>query len=665
MADRAVLCGINDYASISDLRGCLNDIDNVEALLIDHHGFSGDSIRTLVDSEVTRAAIESAFDWLVEGATAGDRLVFHFSGHGSYIDSVNDDEPVDELICLYDMDFGNPRSFLLDDDLGELARKAPEGVRLTMILDCCHSGTGTRSLRRSSSARGPSILCIEADTVAHSRRVGGRRSALSFDRADLTERSLRDQGARPVLARFVEPPERVRRKRAAGIRRLGARAAAQLDHQLLAGATAEQTAADAYIDGDYNGAFTYYLCNSARTLGGSASYRAVMDETVAAIEQNHYSQRPQCEGPFAEEPLFGTGDGEESEPVSPSSPPTPPSPSWWDWWWWGWGGRDAQTDGRESGGHPEPMQVLDRLLRVSEKLVDLGGPTTAGRPLPMPPGPAPRTAREVLVYVHGISTHDAGYSDGWFRALRGHLSRSMERKEVLWSRHVNPRVAATGSRQRSAAERRFEQELLEELGSRAAALERRLSTPGDAVRLQGERGDGLAMDDFIRYMTVSATRREILAEFRRVVFPLLQSGHNVHLIAHSWGTVVAYEGLRALDGQALSGRVRNLFCVGGALSIGVVRRNLFERVHDGRRPAVVERVVNIDAGGDIVGGPIGEHFHVNQEVLGTKPTGCNEIPFTDVAWNPACAHASYFREANLEVNRRIFARWINAAVPRT
>jgi pimeloyl-ACP methyl ester carboxylesterase len=198
-----------------------------------------------------------------------------------------------------------------------------------------------------------------------------------------------------------------------------------------------------------------------------------------------------------------------------------------------------------------------------------------------------------------------------------------------------------------------------DLEAQCAPLATRSGEP--TPRIEHPRGFNLRIDDFVRYMLDEATRDAILTEFDDIVRPLLSAGRKLHIIGHSWGTVVAYEGLRRMDGDSLSGRVANLFVAGSALSIPPVRSNLFGRVTDGRLPARVDRIINLDAAGDVVGGAIGDHFVTHREFLRLDPVGCPEIPFTNIAWNPACAHASYFRSANIEVNKQIFARWINAS----
>jgi len=56
------------------------------------------------DPQPSRANMLKAFRWLVEGASAGDVLFFHFSGHGGQqVDTHGDEEDgMDETICPVD-----------------------------------------------------------------------------------------------------------------------------------------------------------------------------------------------------------------------------------------------------------------------------------------------------------------------------------------------------------------------------------------------------------------------------------------------------------------------------------------------------------------------------------------------------------------------------------
>ena len=92
-----------------------------------------------------------------------------------------------------------------------------------------------------------------------------------------------------------------------------------------------------------------------------------------------------------------------------------------------------------------------------------------------------------------------------------------------------------------------------------------------------------------------------------------------------------------------------------ALSIFLVRLNLRPANRDGRKPALVQRWVNLNAQGDPVGGRLqGRPYQVDAEFLRLPNLGCGRL-------DAACAHGSYFKEDNVAVNRDIFAAFIDRA----
>lgn len=93
------------------------------------------------DINPTGANILQGFAWLVEGAKAGDDLFMHYSGHGGSVPDDDGDEAdkMDETLVPVDyMEAGQIR----DDDIFDwLVKKIPAGCHLTVIMDCCHSGS--------------------------------------------------------------------------------------------------------------------------------------------------------------------------------------------------------------------------------------------------------------------------------------------------------------------------------------------------------------------------------------------------------------------------------------------------------------------------------------------------------------------------------------------
>lgn len=88
---KVVLIGINYIGQSAELKGCCNDVKNMYKLVTTRWNYtdSPDTMRVLTDDQKdpkklpTRANIMAAFQWLVDGAKAGDQLYIHYSGHGS------------------------------------------------------------------------------------------------------------------------------------------------------------------------------------------------------------------------------------------------------------------------------------------------------------------------------------------------------------------------------------------------------------------------------------------------------------------------------------------------------------------------------------------------------------------------------------------------------
>ena len=144
MARRAVLIGINKYrVPGADLRGCVNDVRNLQGVLTTYYGFAAKDIVTLTDYAATKTAMEKAIAKLISGAKKGDVLLLHYSGHGSNVPDDDGDEADkrDEILCPTDLDWKDP---LRDDWLRKTFNKLRAGVALTVIMDCCQCYTWSR-----------------------------------------------------------------------------------------------------------------------------------------------------------------------------------------------------------------------------------------------------------------------------------------------------------------------------------------------------------------------------------------------------------------------------------------------------------------------------------------------------------------------------------------
>ena len=70
-------------------------------------------------------------------------------------------------------------------------------------------------------------------------------------------------------------------------------------HVLFSGCKDNQTSADVYIGGAYNGAFTYYFCKSLRDVQGAITRAELLKRLRASLKHEGYGQLPLLECPAA------------------------------------------------------------------------------------------------------------------------------------------------------------------------------------------------------------------------------------------------------------------------------------------------------------------------------------------------------------------------------
>lgn len=270
MAKQALLIGINKYQIPgSDLRGCVNDVKNLEAALIEWGGFDKSDITTLTDLDATKKAMQAGIKKLVSSAKPGDTLVLHYSGHGSNVPDADGDEADerDEILCPTDLDWKDP---LTDDWLRKIFDGLKKSVALTVIMDCCHSGTNTRAILPPDAPIKPRYLPNPWDLMAAEsrRRLKGKVTG------ELRRSSRSARKARDIVS-------------------------AQLPEMLITGCRDTQTSADAFIDGTYTGALTYALVDAIEQAKGKLTYREWHDRASSVLKAKRFDQVPQLEGQTA------------------------------------------------------------------------------------------------------------------------------------------------------------------------------------------------------------------------------------------------------------------------------------------------------------------------------------------------------------------------------
>jgi hypothetical protein len=137
--------GVDNYARVNKLRGCVNDARGVAGQFVAQQGkrFRKVTSRVLTDREATRAAVGRGLEWLSGAGQAGDFAVLFLSGHGT---------PPQQggwrfLVHDYDPKREGETSLGDAEILRRASALADRGLKVLVIVDACHSG----QLRRSAA----------------------------------------------------------------------------------------------------------------------------------------------------------------------------------------------------------------------------------------------------------------------------------------------------------------------------------------------------------------------------------------------------------------------------------------------------------------------------------------------------------------------------------
>lgn len=283
---KALLVGINAYQN-APLRGCINDVMQMKALLKRYYGFADEGIRLLVDEAATSAAIKEGLEWLAQGGADFDSVrVFHYSGHGAYVADQNGDEPDGRDECLVPYDYKSA-GMLTDDTLKLLYDRFPRTGNLTLIMDSCYSGSVQRVADTDITYRFLPVSMEEQERIdAAAARFAKEQQAFVVKQLMLLrDQPLTEDEMAQKVHRLMTKFEKQRfgdiRVREANV--------------LLAGCRADQQSADAHIGGDYHGAFTYYLAEAILQSNGQITYHQLVQQAGKNLGVGGFVQVPQLE----------------------------------------------------------------------------------------------------------------------------------------------------------------------------------------------------------------------------------------------------------------------------------------------------------------------------------------------------------------------------------
>ncbi|KAJ3134935.1 Ca(2+)-dependent cysteine protease [Geranomyces variabilis] len=281
---KALLIGINYKGTKSELRGCINDVANIKSFLTNKFNFPDTPSNMLVLTDdnpnwqlrPTRTNMLQAMQWLVNGARAGDSLFFHYSGHGSQVKDLDGDEDdgYDETICPLDYETAGQ---ITDDEMNAImVRSLPNGARLTLIIDACHSGSAM-DLPFTYLPDGS----LKTNTVT--KKLGS--AAMSVGKGFMKGGIL---GAGMSL---MKAASNITNQGPSQEQQVAMKGNQFADVILFSGCKDKQTSADASFGGQSAGAMTYGF-TTALAQNHSPTYGQLLGE-IRAILAGKFEQRPQ------------------------------------------------------------------------------------------------------------------------------------------------------------------------------------------------------------------------------------------------------------------------------------------------------------------------------------------------------------------------------------
>lgn len=269
----ALLVGIDNYvAPVTSLQGCVNDITVMKEYLNERFDKEGYKLHllTLLNEQATRQCIIDGFRKHLCQARSEDIVLFCYSGHGSQELAPQEfwhlePDHLDETLVCYDSRSEGGWD-LADKEIAKLISEvAEQNPHITVIFDCCHSGSGTKDPLQKTGVR----------RVSTDKRLRPLDSFI-FSLSELEQLSAsRSANFKEYSTGWKIPKGR---------------------HVLLAACRDYEEAKEYYGDDNkHRGSFSYFLMDTLTKANGNLTYRDLFGRTNALVRSKVTDQSPQLE----------------------------------------------------------------------------------------------------------------------------------------------------------------------------------------------------------------------------------------------------------------------------------------------------------------------------------------------------------------------------------
>lgn len=208
--DRALLIGIDDYEMReAKLTGSATDVKAMQVFLAKTLSYRPEQIHTLTNRKATREAILAEIDdWLVRQSTPGSRVFLYFSGQGS--EEMGAEATTSPTLVAADAKLvrdGGKVTVTNQIRETEIAARlnSLKDRRVTLLIDACHVGPGSRSAVAAPSGGmvrclGPALAALEPPNKS------GKEAKFSFGGENAMVWSAVNSGQWALVDREANPP---------------------------------------------------------------------------------------------------------------------------------------------------------------------------------------------------------------------------------------------------------------------------------------------------------------------------------------------------------------------------------------------------------------------------------------------------------------------------